>query len=58
MPDVDDQQLQLTGVASQLRCMKGLLSTSIDTMVQDYDKVEHLFEEIKPQLPKVLQIKL
>jgi hypothetical protein len=35
MPDVDDQQPQLTGVASQLRHMKDLLSAPIDTLVQD-----------------------
>jgi hypothetical protein len=38
--------------------MKDLLSTPIDTLVQDSDEVKHLFEEIKPQLPEVLQIKL
>jgi hypothetical protein len=56
--DVDGQQLQPTGVASQLRCMKDLLSAPIDTLVQDFDEMKHLFEEIKPQLPEVLQIKL
>jgi DNA repair exonuclease SbcCD ATPase subunit len=58
MPDVDDQQPQPTGVASQLRRMKELLSAPIDTLVQDSDEMKHLFEEIKPQLPEVLQIKL
>jgi hypothetical protein len=58
MPDVDDQQPQPTGVMSQLRRMKNLLSALIDTLVQDSDEVKHLFEEIKPQLPEVLQIKL
>jgi hypothetical protein len=38
--------------------MKDLLSALIDTLVQDFDEVKHLFEEIKPQLPEVLQIKL
>jgi hypothetical protein len=38
--------------------MKDLLSALIDTLVQDYDEMKHLFEEIKPQLPEVLQIKL
>jgi hypothetical protein len=56
--DVDDQQPQSTGVVSQLQRMKDLLSAPIDTFVEDSDKVKHLFEEIKPQLPKVLQIKL
>jgi hypothetical protein len=56
--DVDDQQLQPIGVASQLRRMKDLLSASIDTSIQDSDEMKHLYEEIKPQLPEVLQIKL
>jgi hypothetical protein len=38
--------------------MKDLLSAPIDTLVQDSNEVKHLFEEIKPQLPEVLQIKL
>jgi hypothetical protein len=38
--------------------MKDLLSALIDTLVQDSDEMKHLFEETKPQLPKVLQIKL
>jgi hypothetical protein len=56
--DVDGQQLQPTGVVSQLRCIKDLLSAPIDTLVQDSDEMKHLFEEIKPQLSEVLQIKL
>jgi hypothetical protein len=58
IPDVDDQQPEPTGVASQLRRMKDLLSALIDTLVQDSDEVKHVFEEIKPPLPEVLQIKL
>jgi DNA repair exonuclease SbcCD ATPase subunit len=38
--------------------MKDLLSAPIDTLVQDSDEMKHLFEEIQPQLSKVLQIKL
>ena len=38
--------------------MKNLLSALIDTLVQDSDEVKRLLEEIKPQLPDVLQIKL
>jgi hypothetical protein len=37
--------------------MKDLLSAPIDILVRDSDEVKHLFEEIKPQLSKVLQIK-
>jgi chromosome segregation ATPase len=56
--DVDDQQLQLTGVVNQLRHMKDLLYAPIDTLVQDSDEMKHLLEEIQPQLPEVMQIKL
>jgi hypothetical protein len=56
--DVDDQQSQPTGVVSQLRRMKDLLSALIDTLVWDSDEMKQLFEEIQPQLPEVLQIKL
>jgi hypothetical protein len=56
--DVDDQHPWSTSVASQLRRMKALLSAPIDILVPDSDEVKHLFEEIKPQLPEVLQIKL
>jgi hypothetical protein len=38
--------------------MKDMLSALIDTLVQDSDETKHLFEEIKPQLLEVLQIKL
>jgi hypothetical protein len=38
--------------------MKDLLFALIDILVQDSDEVKHLFVEIKPQLPEVLQIKL
>jgi predicted nucleic acid-binding Zn-ribbon protein len=38
--------------------MKDLLSALIDTLVRDSNEVKHLLEGIKPQLPKVLQIKL
>jgi hypothetical protein len=38
--------------------MKDLLSALIDTLVQHSNEVKHLFEEIKPHLLEVLQIKL
>jgi hypothetical protein len=56
--DVDDQQLQPTGIMNQLSCMKDLLSAPIDTLVQDSVEMKHLLAEIQPQLPEVLQIKL
>jgi hypothetical protein len=56
--DVDDQQLQPTGIVNQLQHMKDLLSALIDTLVQDSDEMKHLLEEIQPRLPEVLEIKL
>jgi hypothetical protein len=56
--DVDDQQLQPTGILNQLRHMKELLSAPIDTLVHDSNEMKHLLEEIQPQLLEVLQIKL
>jgi hypothetical protein len=38
--------------------MKDLLSALIDSLVQDSDEMKHVFEEIQPQLPELLQIKL
>jgi hypothetical protein len=38
--------------------MKDLFSAPIDTLVQDSNEMKHLLEEIQPQLPEVLQIKL
>jgi hypothetical protein len=38
--------------------MKGLLSASIEALVRDSDAVRQILEEIKSQLPEVLQIKL
>jgi hypothetical protein len=38
--------------------MKDLLSAPIDALVQDSDAVRQILEEIKSQLPKVLQVKL
>jgi hypothetical protein len=43
---------------NQIRRMKDMLSASIDTLVQDSDEMKHLLEEIQPQLPEVMQIKL
>jgi hypothetical protein len=38
--------------------MKGLLSVPIDALFQDSDGVRQILEEIRPQLPEGLQIKL
>jgi hypothetical protein len=56
--EVDDPQQDLTSVASQLLRVKGLLSAPIDALVQDSSAVRKILEEIKYQLPAVLQIKL
>jgi hypothetical protein len=56
--EVDDHQPDPTGVASQLLHVKGLLSAMIDALVEDSDAVRQILEEIKSQLPEVLQIKL
>jgi hypothetical protein len=56
--EADDHQPWPTGVASQLLRIKDLLSAAIDTLVQDYDEVRRILEEVKPQLPKILQLKL
>jgi hypothetical protein len=56
--EVDDHQPEPSGVASQLLCIKGLLSALIDALVQDSDGVSQILKEIKPQLLEDLQIKL
>ncbi|PUZ60804.1 hypothetical protein GQ55_4G192800 [Panicum hallii var. hallii] len=56
--EVDDHQPDPTGVGSQLLHVKGLLSAPIDALVRDSDAVRQILEEIKCQLPEVLQIKL
>jgi hypothetical protein len=58
IPEVDDHQPDLIGVASQLLRVKGLLSAPIDALVRDFDAVRQILEEIKSQLPEVLQIKI
>jgi hypothetical protein len=55
---MDDHQPDPIGVASQLLHVKGLLSAPIDALVRDSNAVRQILEEIKSQLPKVLQIKL
>jgi hypothetical protein len=56
--EVDDRQQDSTDVASQLLRVKGLLSAPIDALVQDSGAVRQNLEEIKSQLPEVLQIRL
>jgi hypothetical protein len=56
--EADDPQPNLTRVASQLLCVKDLLSGSIDALVQDSSAVKRILEEINSQLPVALQVKL
>jgi hypothetical protein len=56
--EADDPQPDSTKVASQLLCMKDLLSASIDALVQDSSAIRQIVEEINSQLPVALQIKL
>jgi hypothetical protein len=56
--EVDDHQPKPTSVTSQLLRIKCLLSVPIDALVQDSNGVRQILEEIRPQLPKDLQIKL
>jgi hypothetical protein len=56
--ETDDPQSDSTRVASQLLCVKDLLSALIDTLVQDSSAVKRILEEIDSQLPMALQIQL
>jgi hypothetical protein len=56
--EADDPQPDSTRVASQLLCVKDLLSASIDALVQDSSAVRQILEEINSQLPVALQIRL
>jgi len=55
--EVDDQP-QPNTITSQLQRIKDLLSAPIETLVQDSDAVKRILEEIEPQLPEALQLKL
>jgi hypothetical protein len=56
--EADDPQPDSTKVASQLLCVKDLLSAPIDALVQDSSAVRQILEEVNSQLPVALQIKL
>jgi hypothetical protein len=56
--EVDDPQPDSTRVASQLLCVKDLLSAPIDALVQDSSAVRQILEGINSQLSVALQIKL
>jgi hypothetical protein len=45
--EADDPQPDSTSVASQLLCMKDLLSGSIDALVQDSSTVKWILDEVK-----------
>jgi hypothetical protein len=56
--EANDHQPQPTGITSQFLRIKDLFSAPIDTLVQDSNEVKQILGEIKPQLPKILQLKL
>jgi hypothetical protein len=56
--EINDHQQDSTGIASQLLRVKSLLSAPIDALVQDSNTVRQILEEIRSQLPEILQIKL
>jgi hypothetical protein len=56
--EANDPQSDSTTVASQLLCVKDLLSGSIDALVQYSSAVKQILEEIIAQLPVALQVKL
>jgi hypothetical protein len=56
--EADDPQPDSTRVASQLLCVKDLLSASIDALVQRSSAVRQILEKINSQLPVALQFKL
>jgi hypothetical protein len=56
--EADDPQPDSTSVASQLLCMKDLLSGSIDALIQDSSVVKRILDEVNSQLPVGLQVKL
>jgi len=49
---------QSANLSHQLRLIKDFLSAPITTLVDDSSNVKNIFEQIEPQLPEPLQIKL
>src|SRR6185312_10059325 len=49
---------QSANLTHQLQLIKDLLSAPITALVDDSSKIKNIFEQIEPQLPEPLQIKL
>ena len=49
---------QSANLSHQLRLIKDFLSAPITTLVDDSSNIKNIFEQIEPQLPEPLQIKL
>ena len=49
---------QSANLSHQLRLIKDFLSTPITALVDDSSNIKNIFEQIEPQLPEPLQIKL
>ena len=49
---------QSANLADQLQLIKDLLSTPINTLVDDSSKIKEILEQIESQLPESLRVKL
>ena len=49
---------QSANLSHQLRLIKDFLSAPITALVDDFSNIKNIFEQIEPQLPEPLQIKL
>jgi len=59
VPGAETSSLQQSAnLTHQLRLIKDLLSAPITALVDDSSKINNIFEQIEPQLPEPLQIKL
>ena len=59
VPEAETSSLeQSANLAHQLQLIKDLLSAPITALVDDSSKIKNIFEQIEPQLPEPLQIKL
>jgi hypothetical protein len=54
----EPQQQQPIDLTNQLQRIKSLLSAPIGTLVNDSKEIKHILEQIEPQLPESLQVKL
>ena len=54
----EPQQQQPIDLTNQLQRINSLLSAPIGTLVNDSEEIKHILEQIEPQLPESLQVKL